>query len=110
MKDEAHSEKLESKSQFSPALSAQALWEKVLAELPLRMTKATFDTWLARTTAVSYQNGSGPPTLLVATPNQYGPHWLNGRLAPLIINTVSFLVGKQVNVHFIFQERHSEEP
>ena len=75
-------------------------WQSVLAQLQMDMARASYDTWVRDTRAISYENG----TLTVAVPNAYARDWLESRLASTVnrhlvgvLNTsasVSFVVGQ----------------
>ncbi|HIC93945.1 MAG TPA: hypothetical protein EYP09_06830 [Anaerolineae bacterium] len=76
---------------------AHALWQAALNELALRMTKATFDTWL-RNTRVAACKGD---TLVVAVPNEYARQWLTGRLHGIIARAVADIAGRPLKVEFV---------
>lgn len=56
------------------------LWEPILADLELQMTKATFDTWLSGSHLVATENGTW--TVQVVSP--YAVDWLNNRLRKVV--------------------------
>jgi hypothetical protein len=62
---EQHPEKEKDEYGFDDSLTS--MWQVVLSELRLQMTKATFDTWLSRSRATGLKNG----VLTVTVPNQY---------------------------------------
>lgn len=85
-----------------PAPAARQLWDKVLDELKLQMTKATFTTWFPLATAESYASGqTGPPVLTIGVRNAYAKEWLDKRLRLMIERAVNQAAGIQVNVVFI---------
>lgn len=61
------------------------------------MTRATYDTWLKGTLAVSYEDG----LLIVGTENPYAKEWLENRLLGTIKRTLASILGHTVEVRFI---------
>lgn len=81
------------------APSAAEIWEAALGELQLQMTKATFDTRVRPTRAISYANG----TLVVGVHSPYAKEWLENRLNAAVQRTVCGIVGHAVETRFIVQ-------
>ena len=74
------------------------IWERVLAELELEMTRATFNTHLRRSRLVAYDDG----IFTVAVVNEYAKDWLEHRLAPLVCRVLRRLTGRdEVSVRFV---------
>jgi hypothetical protein len=67
---------------------AQKLWEKVLQEMKLQLTRPTFDTWLGTTQALEI-DGS---TLVVQAQNRYAIEWLTSRLHKPILRSLQDIV------------------
>jgi hypothetical protein len=63
---------------------AGTLWEMVLGELQLQMTRATFDTWLRGSRGVGRENG----TLRVEVRHVAAVEWLENRLEQVVLRTV----------------------
>jgi chromosomal replication initiator protein len=66
-------------------MNARDIWHATLGELQLQMTKATFDTWVRPTRAVSYEDGS----MTVGVHSSYAKEWLENRLDTTIRRTVA---------------------
>jgi len=78
------------------AFNIQELWEQILQELELQMTRATFDTWLRGSSVVGMQDD----VLVVRVRDQYAAEWLDTRLALPINRTVEGVTGRPLNVRF----------
>ena len=89
-------------------MNAEQIWQAALGELQLQITRATFDTWVKDTRAISYEDG----TFLVAVRNGYTKDWLENRLLSTIKRTLVGIVGRSVEVRFIVwnPEAEQEEP
>jgi hypothetical protein len=74
------------------------LWTKILSELELQMTRATFDTWLRGTTCLGYTNDD--TALLVQVSNPLALEWLDTKLRPVVNRTASYVADKSLEVHF----------
>jgi chromosomal replication initiator protein len=80
------------------------LWQSVLTQLQLQMTRATFDTWLKDTYPISQYNG----TLVIGTKNDFAKDWLENRLSNTINRTVTNVAGRRLQVQFqVFAEDES---
>ena len=85
--------------------SAQKLWQAVLGELQLQMTRATFDTWLRGSQVIACEEG----TLVVHVRHTYAVDWLQNRLLPVIERTLRRHAGPNVAVRFTTQGPEPEE-
>src|SRR5512133_2958700 len=72
-------------------------WQSVLAQLQMDMARASYDTWVRDTRAVSYENG----TWTVAVPNAYGRDWLESRLASTVNRHLIGVLNANATVKFI---------
>ncbi len=83
---------------------SRKLWDSALEDLKLRMTKATFATWMRDTWIADYRpgtRGSGEEDcLVIRVQNEYTAEWLANRLSRVITRTLSGLVGHSVEVEF----------
>jgi len=84
---------------------AQKLWQAVLGELQLQMTRATFDTWLRGTRAIAFEDN----TLTVYVHHAYAVDWLQNRLMPVIRRTLQRHAGPQAQVVFTARKPESNE-
>jgi chromosomal replication initiator protein len=85
--------------------SAQKLWEAVLGELQLQMTRATYDTWLRGSRVVDVRDD----TLTVYVRHAYAVDWLQNRLLPIIRRTLHRRAGASLGVEFTAQAPDVEE-
>ncbi len=73
------------------------IWQTALGELQLQLTGATYDTWLGCSNLISYEDG----TFIVGVQNGYAKDWLENRLLSMIKRTLTGIVGRSVEVHFV---------
>lgn len=88
-------------------LPAHQLWQTAIGELQLQMTKATFETWVKPTFAVSFDPAAGK--LVVGVKNAYAQQWLENRLNGMIERTLNHCHGAPVIVEFLLRSRETEE-
>ena len=72
------------------------LWNAVLGELQLHVTRPSFETWLRRTEGVAFRDGE----FTVGTPNAFVAEMLEQRMYSLISQTVERVVKAPVEVLF----------
>lgn len=82
-----------------PAVSDKdaQIWQAVLGELSLEMTKATFDTWV-KSALVYSVNGDH---WTIGVPNAYAVEWLTNRLMSTVRRVMIGITGNAVTVEFI---------
>ena len=73
------------------------IWAQVLAELKLRMTKATFGMWLAPTHLQELTDDKA----VIACPNGFALDWLEHRLARVIQDSLERVLEREVEVSFV---------
>jgi chromosomal replication initiator protein len=78
-------------------MNTEQVWQTVLGQLQLQMTRATFDTWLKDTHIVSKDNKD----LVIGAKNSFAKDWLENRLYNTINRTVSNILGHPVDIKFI---------
>ncbi len=66
------------------------IWQAVLGELELTISKANFVTWFKNTGVVSYQDGH----VLLCVPNTFTKAWLEKKYHHLIIKSLERITGK----------------
>jgi chromosomal replication initiator protein len=81
------------------------LWNKVLGEIKIKLSKPSFETWLKSTIAHSLQED----TLVVTAPNEFARDWLESRYSTLIAKTLQELTGAELTVKFIIPQNQMEE-
>lgn len=86
-------------------MDARRIWQAVLGELQLQMTRATYETWLRDTLGLAFEDG----TLIVATENAYAKEWLENRLLGTIKRTATGILGRSVEVRFTVRP-HTDPP
>ncbi len=87
-------------------MNARDIWHATLGELQLQMTKATFDTWVRPTRAVSYEDGS----MTVGVHSSYAKEWLENRLDTTIRRTVAGILGQSTEVHYVIESKTPRTP
>lgn len=81
-----------------------ALWQAVLGQLALEMSKSTFETWVRNTTLVAVEGGN----YHVTAATQYTCDWLEHRLRGAVQRVLASLTGAPVaEVKFTVQARAS---
>jgi chromosomal replication initiator protein len=81
---------------FSSAASAPEIWEAVLGQLLLRVTRQNYDTWLRHTNALRFEG----TTLIVAAANDLACDWLSTRLRSVIAQALTTVAGQGLQVRF----------
>jgi hypothetical protein len=65
-------------------ISVAQAWQDALSEMQLQLTSATYDTWLSRSRAVTFQNG----VFTIGVHNNYAKDWLENRLLTMVKRTL----------------------
>lgn len=86
-------------------MNAEQAWQSVLGQLQMEMPRASFDTWVRDTKALSYQNGK----LVIGVRNAYARDWLENRLASTVSRLLVGIVNGSVNVDFVVNG-YEQEP
>jgi len=87
--------------QRSPNDPQTNLWQQVLDELELQMTRSTFDTWLRNTRLLELRDGSEESVWIIQVVNQYARDWLENRLFSTIQRTLVRLSNRPADVQFV---------
>jgi len=88
-------------------MTADQIWQASLRELQLQMTKATFDTWLKNTRAISHEG----EIFIVGVPNALARDWLENRLLTTVERTLVGIIGHPVEVEFaVLEESTPAQP
>ncbi len=85
---------------------ANEVWEAVLGELQLQVTKTNYDTWLRETVGLGYQDGH----LVVGVSSPFVIEWLEKRLYSLISKTLISVSGHDLKVRFQIQPAQHSTP
>jgi chromosomal replication initiator protein len=78
-------------------MNVEQAWQSVLGQLQLEMPRASFDTWVRDTKALSYQDG----TLTIGVRNAYARDWLESRLSSTVSRLLVGIMNASVSVNFI---------
>ena len=81
-------------------MTADQIWQAALRELQLQMTKATFDTWVKNTRAISHED----EIFVIGVPDALTRDWLENRLLTTVERTLVGIVGHPVQVEFAVLE------
>ena len=73
-----------------------AVWQAVLGDLQLRVTRPSYETWLRDTVGVRYADGE----FVVGAPNTFVAEMLEQRMYSLISDAVGRIAAKDVEVRF----------
>lgn len=98
---------VENISRASVTSEAAEMWQRILAQLELQLTRATFASLLQDSQGVECRDGS----LIVAVPNRRAKDWLEARLVPTIERTVKRTIGAGASNHrvrFVVEELKSD--
>src|SRR3989344_5458390 len=81
------------------------LWQSVLAQMQLFISKANFATWFQNTEITSKENGK----IVISVPNAFSKEWLNNKYYKLILKTMhdidntikelEFKINKETNLN-----------
>jgi chromosomal replication initiator protein len=85
-------------------MNVEQAWQSVLGQLQMEMPRASFDTWVRDTKALSYQDG----TLTIGVRNAYARDWLESRLASTVSRLLVGIMNASVAVNFIVNGNDSE--
>jgi hypothetical protein len=86
-------------------MTADQIWQAALMELELQMTKATFDTWVKNTRAISHKD----EIFVIGVPNALARDWLENRLLTTVERTLVGIIGHPVEVEFAVLEEKANQ-
>ncbi len=76
--------------------SAQQIWEAALGELEIQVNKPNYQTWLAKTTGLSYQKEK----FVIGVPNTFVAEYLDKNQRSLIEKVLTGIIHQEVRVQF----------
>ncbi len=79
-------------------MNAQQAWQATIGQLQMELSKASFDTWVKNTQLISFEDASG--TFALGAGNAYACDWLDSRLKSTVVNKLSGMMARPVNVEF----------
>jgi chromosomal replication initiation ATPase DnaA len=80
------------------------LWSEALSKISEKISKPSFETWLANTSAEIHHD-----VIVVNASNQFAADWIEVRYKELIMNTVRELTGKSFEIEVISADRQLNE-
>jgi len=87
-------------------MNYEQAWQSILGQLQMEMPRASFDTWVRDTQALSYDG----KTLTVCVRNAYARDWLESRLSSTIARLlVGILDQANVSVEFVVTQQEEAE-
>lgn len=85
-------------------MDASQAWQSVLGQLQMEMTRASFDTWVRDTEALSLEDG----TLTISARNDYAREWLESRLRSTVSRMLVGILNQSVKVEFVVRTPDEE--
>jgi len=85
-------------------MDTKELWENVLVEAELNVSKATFNTWFSETYIVKEESG----VVYVGVPNEFVKTWLVEKYHKFILKTLRALVDRIRSVEYIVTKEKTE--
>jgi len=79
-------------------MNAQQAWQATIGQLQMELSKASFDTWVKNTQLISYEDASA--TFALGAGNAYACDWLESRLKSTVVNKLSGMMARNVQVDF----------
>lgn len=85
-------------------MNSEQAWGSVLGQLQLEMPRASFDTWVRDTEALSLEED----VMTVAARNVYARDWLEARLARTVQRLLIGILNQAVRVQFVVRDAPDE--
>src|SRR3989338_1616025 len=73
------------------------IWEKVLSDVEMSVSKANFNTWFKDTDIIKYENG----TIYLSVPNEFVKNWLSEKYHKFILKSLRGIQENIRNVDYI---------
>jgi chromosomal replication initiator protein len=73
------------------------LWQTVLSEVELSISKANFITWFKNTSILSRENGK----IVIGVPNGFTKEWLENKYNKIILNALRPSLGRVKNIEYV---------
>lgn len=87
-------------------MTKDELWQAILGELELTLSKASFDTWFKNTFIVTLENDQ----VIVGVPNMFTQAWFEKKYHDLIIKTLKKVTDNQVkNIIYKIETRKKDQ-
>src|SRR3989337_3277428 len=81
------------------------LWQYVLSEVELNLTKATFNTWFQHTGINSIENG----VVVISVPNSFAKEWLENKFNKFILKSIRNFIPEVKDIKFIISQNKSPD-
>jgi chromosomal replication initiator protein len=82
------------------------LWQQTLRHLAQHVSRANYDTWLEGTEGLRFSDGA----LIIGTRSEFVTEWIQKRLRPLIVRTLTELAGQPVDIRLEPLRAGNNEP
>ncbi|MEL7646010.1 MAG: chromosomal replication initiator protein DnaA, partial [Anaerolineaceae bacterium] len=79
-------------------MNAQQAWQAAQGQLQMELSKATYDTWVKQTQLIRFDEAAGD--FYLGATNAYACDWLESRLKATLINKLSGMMARPVDIHF----------
>ena len=83
-------------------MNFEQAWQSVLGQLQMEMPRASFDTWVRDTRALSLENG----TITIGVRNAYARDWLENRLASTVNRLLVGILNDSIEVDFVVEDQN----
>ena len=86
-------------------MTNQELWQIVLSEIELSISKANFITWFKNTNIVSKKDGKA----IIGVPNNFTKEWLENKYNKIILGALKNVVNNIKEVHYVINYREQKQ-
>ena len=77
-------------------MDAKQLWQTVLGELQVRLSRTHYDNWMRQTTLVAFDEDEA----VIAAANTFSASTLQSKFTPQVAKAISDIVGRPIRVRF----------
>lgn len=89
-------------------MNAQQAWQAAQGQLQIELSKATYDTWVKQTQLIRFDEAAG--VFYLGASNAYACDWLESRLKATLINKLSGMMARSVELEFSVWAAQAGEP
>ena len=89
-------------------MNAQQAWQAAQGQLQIELSKATYDTWVKQTQLIRFDEAAG--VFYLGASNAYACDWLESRLKATLINKLSGMMARSVELEFSVWAAQAVEP
>lgn len=86
-------------------MDAEQAWKSVKGQLQMDMSRASYNTWVKDTRALSYDDGK----MTISVQNAYARDWLESRLSSTVVRLLSGIMNRHVIVEFVVEHSLANE-